>query len=95
MSRQRQFGEIAPLRRIEPAAGPFDRGLRVGVHGVAGKADRRVVIAAHGDRAVFGKRHHRIHGPFGIGAVPDIVAEEHELFGTALARGRETALKAC
>ena len=34
----RQLGEEPPLRDVEPAARPFDRGLGLGVHGFGGGA---------------------------------------------------------
>jgi hypothetical protein len=75
LQRQRQFREKAPLNRAESAAAPLDRGLGFGIHGFRGGADGGVVIAAHGQGAILDEAHHRLDGPFRIGAVSDVVAE--------------------
>ena len=86
LPRQRQFRQKAPLRRAEPAAGPFDRGLGFGVHGLGMGADGVVVVAAHGDGAAIDEIHHRIDRPFRIGAIADIVAEANDPFRAARPR---------
>ena len=75
---QRQFRQKAPLRRAEPAAGPFNRSLRFGIHGLGMGADGVIVVAAHGDCAAIDEIHHGIDRPFGIAAIADIVAEAND-----------------
>ena len=86
LARQRQFRQETPLRRAQPAAGPFDRGLRLGIHGFGRRADGVVVVAAHGERALLDQAHHGLDRPFGIGAISDIVAEKNEAFRAACPR---------
>ncbi len=83
---QRQRGEKTPLRHAQPAARPLDRGLRRGVHGLRWGADGVIVVADHGDGAVFDQTHHGIDRPFRIGAIADDVAEADDAFRAAGAR---------
>ena len=75
---ERQRLEELALRRTEHAAGPFHCGLRRSVHLLARVADRMVVIAEHGHRAPIDQYHHRPRRPLRIGAVADIVSQQHE-----------------
>jgi len=80
VARQRQFRQKAPLRRTEPAARPFDRGLRGGVHALGRGTDGMIMVADDGDRAVLDQGHHGIDRPFGIGAIADDIAEADDPF---------------
>ena len=56
-----------------------------------GAADRVVVVAEHGHGALLDEVHDGRHRPFGIGAIADIVAEEHDpLARLACAPARDT-----
>jgi hypothetical protein len=88
--RQRQFGEEPPLRCAQPPARPLDRGLSRGIHGLGRRADRVVVIAAHGDSAAMDEVHHGLDRPFGVGAIADDVAEADDPLGAPRARRRKT-----
>ena len=87
---QRQICQKPPLRRAEPAARPFDRGLGLGVHGLRRGADRVIVVADHGDGAVIDQAHHGIDRPFRIGAIADDIAEADDPLRAAGARDIET-----
>ncbi len=86
---QRQFGEEVPLRGAEFAARPFDDDLRLDVETLARIADRGVMVAAHGHGAVLDEVHDGLDRPLRIGAIADIVAEEHRSLGAELARLRQ------
>ena len=90
---ERQLGEEASLGRAELAAGPLDGDLRLDVELFAGVADRIVMVAAHGDGAVVDEVHDGRHSPFGVGAVADIVAEQHDACGALAARRGEAGLE--
>src|SRR5271169_5710532 len=76
--RERQLGEEPPLRGVELAARPFDDDAGFQVHLFARLANCAVVIAEYGDGALVDQIHNGRHRPFGIGAVPDIIAEQDE-----------------
>ena len=78
LHQHRQLGQEPPLRDVEAPAGPFDRDLRLGIHGLGRRADRFVMIAAHGDGTVGDQLHRGLHDPFGIGAIADEIAEQDE-----------------
>ena len=90
LPRQRQLGQKAPLRRAEPAARPFDRGLRHGIHAFRGGTDRVIVVADHGNGAVIDETHHGIDRPFRIGAIADDIAKADDPLRPAGAREIET-----
>jgi hypothetical protein len=79
-----------PLRTVKPAARPFDRGLRLGVHRFRCGADGAVVVAAHRHGAALDEAHYLRNGPFRIGAVPDVIAEQDHPLGAARLRKIET-----
>ena len=75
LPRQRQLRQKTPLRGAEPAARPFDRRLRRGVHALGRGTDGVVVVTDDGDGAVLDQAHHGIDRPFRIGAIADDIAE--------------------
>jgi len=77
---KRQFRQETPLLRAQPAAGPLDRGLGLRIHGFRWGADGVVVVAAHGHGAIIDEAHHRLDGPFRIGAITDVIAEANHPF---------------
>ena len=65
--------------------------LRFHVHLLARIADRAVVVAEHGHGALVDQIHDGRHRPVGIGAIADIVAEQHDALGALVARLREAS----
>ena len=75
---QRQAGEEVARRLAEFAPRPLDRDSRLDIHAFARLGHGVVVIAADRAGAVCDQRHGRRHGPFRIGAVADVIAEQNE-----------------
>ena len=85
-----QAGEELPFRSAQFAARPFDYDPCFQVHLFTRLADRAVVIAEHGDGALVDQFHDGRHRPFGIGAIADIVTEQHDTLRALVACLRET-----
>ncbi len=81
------------LRRVETLPRPHDGAHRIGIHVGRGVSERRVVVAAHGERAVGAGRHHRVAAPGGVGAVADHVAQKDVPLHPAAARVGEAGGK--
>ena len=90
---KRQFRQKAPLWRAQPAARPLDRGLGFGIHRFRRGADGVVVVAAHGHGAAIDEAHHRLDGPFRIGAISDVIAEANHPFRATRPRKIEARAK--
>ena len=93
LQRHRQVSEEFSLRRAEPAAGPFDRGLGFGIHGFDARGDGVVMVAAHDQGSLLSQRHHLVDRPFGIGAIADDIAKADDALGALGARGIEACGK--
>jgi hypothetical protein len=90
---QRQIFQKLTLLRSKLFASPIDRSLRLRVHGVARVVKRIVMIAANGYGAAVDQIHDSGDGPFRIGAVADIVAEQNGRRGAAVMGMRQTGGK--
>ena len=88
--RERQGGQKLPLGGAEFPARPLDDYLGLEVELFARIADGAVVIAEDGDSALLDQIHDGRHRPIGIGAVADIVAEQHDALRALFACLRET-----
>ena len=93
LQRERQLLKEAPLFHAEPSARPLDRGLRCRIEGYGRGADRLVMVAEHGHGAALDQAHHRLEGPFRIGAVSDIVAEQNHSLRPTRPRSVEACFK--
>jgi hypothetical protein len=83
---ERQAGKELPLGRIELAAGPFHRDLRLDIEMFVPVSNGVVMIAEDCDSALSDQVHHHGHCPVGIGAIADIVAEQDEALGAVCPR---------
>ena len=84
-----QIGQKLAFGGAKLAACPVHGDLGVVVHALAAVADRIVMIAEERDRALAHKLHDGPHRPIGIGAIADIIAEQHKAFRAEPARPRK------
>ena len=87
---QRQVGQEFPFRGAELAARPFDDDPGFQVHLFARIGERIVVIAEHRHGTLVDQVHDGRHRPFGIGAIADIIAEQHDTLRSVVACLRQT-----
>jgi hypothetical protein len=90
---QRQAGQKLPLGKPEFAARPLHRDLGLDVEILARVADRVVVVAEHRCGALVHEVHDGRHRPLGIGAIADVVAEQHDPLRALYARARKAGLE--
>ena len=90
---ERQVIEKMALLGAKLAAGPFDRNLRFEIHAHVVMTDGAIVIADQCDRAVADQLTYLVDHPFRVGAIANVVAEQHELLRAPDARGRKASFK--
>jgi hypothetical protein len=86
---ERQVGKKPPLRDPELAARPLDDDPCLHIELLARIADRAVVVAEHGHGPLVDQIHDGRHRPVRVGAIADIVAEQHEALPAMIAGLRE------
>ena len=90
---QRQLRQEFALLHAQEPARPLDDELRLRVDADARIVHRRVVVAEHRDGALRDQLPHLVDGPNWIGAVADIIAEQHIPLGALRLRVSQARLE--
>ena len=90
VQRERQPFEKSSLCHSESAARPLHDDVGLDIQLFARVADRTVVIAEHGPCTFFDKVHDGGDRPLRVGAIADIVAEQHDFLCAKIGRLRKT-----